>query len=179
MKLFVTYLVIYVAAFQVGCKSTRNNGFIKSTSKRDITLKSISEPYVVFVLQNADTIRFSKLDVSDAIDDQLNNEIKKWGYITSKHLTDLAEILKPLRSDTMIYQNLAAVDSKSLSGNLDLWIAKELLFNGKAEISLQDQAIKVTKLKYVYTKNILGGEQGSFYTVDNKKVYTVIISLGE
>lgn len=145
----------------------------------DITLKNISQPYVVFVLQNADTIRFSKLDVCNAIDGQLNNEIKKWGYITSKHLTDLAEILKPLRSDTMIYQNLAAVDSKSLSGNLDLWVAKDLLVNGKAEISLQDLTIKVTKLKYVYTKDILGGEQGTFYTVANKKVYTAIISLGE
>lgn len=79
----------------------------------------------------------------------------------------------------MIYQNLAAVDSKSLTGNLDLWIAKNLLFNGKAEISLQDQTIKATKLKCVYKKDVLGGMRGTFYSTDNKKVYTGVICLGE
>ena len=38
---------------------------------------------------------------------------------------------------------------------------------------------KPAVLKYVYSKDALGGEQGAFYSTENKLVYRTILSLGE
>jgi hypothetical protein len=77
-----------------------------------------------------------------------------------------------------LYQNLSAVDNKTNSCNLDSLIANRLLLVGKAKISLKSQTQNSKKLKYVYKKDILGGEQGTFY-FGNSKVYQAIIFLGE
>jgi hypothetical protein len=83
-----------------------------------------------------------------------------------------------LTNDTTVYQNLSAVDSKTINGNLDSWIANRLLLSGKASISLKEQKQNLHRLKYVYTRDILGGEQGTF-NFGNRELYGAIISLGE
>ena len=176
MKLYITYLLLLIATFQVSCKTRQIGGFIKTNKESEITLQNISSPYIVFVLQSGDSIRFSKHDFLDIINQSINSEIKRWGYSSSPHLSALAEPLKILTNDTIVYQNLSAVDSKTISGNLDSWIANRLLLNGKASISFKEQ--KPQKLKYVFTKDILGGEQGTFY-FENREIYRSIISLGE
>jgi hypothetical protein len=178
MKPYITYLILFAATFQVSCKARQNRSFIKTTKQSEITFKSISRPHIVFTLQSGDTITFGKKDVIDIIDQQINSEIKKWGYSSSPHLAALAETLKTLKNDTTVYQNLSAVDIKTISGNLDSWIANKLLLNGKARVSLKEQKQNPEMLKYIYTRDILGGEQGTFY-FENKEVYRTIISLGE
>jgi hypothetical protein len=91
-----------------------------------------------------------------------------------------AKVQQPLFPDEspQLYQNLSAVDNKTISGNLDCWIANRLLLVGKAKISLKGQTQNSKKLKYVYKKDILGGEQGTFY-FGNSKVYQAITFLGE
>lgn len=178
MKPYITYLVLLTATLQVSCKARQNRSFIKTTKQSEITLKSITSPYIIFTLQSRDTIRFSKQDFVDILDQWIKSEIKKWGYSSSTHLAALSESLKNTNNDTIIYQNLSAVDSKTISGNLDSWIANKLLSGGKAKISLKGQKQSPEKLKYVYTKDVLGGEQGAYY-YENRQVYRAIISFGE
>lgn len=99
--------------------------------------------------------------------------------MSSKHLADLRESLRSLNADTIIFQNLSSGGIVTISDNLDGWIACELLLNGKAAVALRDDRKPIEKLKYVYMRDILGGEQGSFYTIDSRLVYRAIISLGE
>jgi hypothetical protein len=75
------------------------------------------------------------------------------------------------------YQNLSAVNSQTLSGLLDLQVARELLLKGNAEVVLKDNK-KITSLKYVYLKDALGGAQGAFYA-NRTAIYTSVISFGE
>lgn len=178
MKPYITYITLFIVAFQVSCKTRQNSGFVKTTKESEITLQDISSPHIVFALQRGDTIRFSKQDIVDIIDQSINSEIKRWGYSSSPHLSALSEPLKVLTKDTIVYQNLSAVDSKTISGNLDSWIANRLLLNGKASISLREQKQSPQKLKYIYTRDILGGEQGAYY-FENREIYRSIISLGE
>jgi hypothetical protein len=178
MKLYITYLILLIATFLISCKARQNRGFIKTSKESEITLKSISSPYIVFTLQSGDTIKFGNQDYIDILEQSINFEIKKWGYSSSPHLVALAETLKSTNNDTTVYQNLSAVDSKTISGNLDSWIANRLLLSGKAKISLKGQKQNPQKLKYVYIRDVLGGEQGTFY-FENREVYRAIISLGE
>jgi hypothetical protein len=178
MKPYITYLVLFIAALQVSCKARQNRGFIKTTKESEITFKNISSPHIVFILQCGDSIKFGKHDYVDILEQSINSEIKKWGYSSSSHLVALAETLKSTNNDTTVYQSLSAVDSKTISGNLDSWIANRLLLNGKAIISLKGLKQNPQKLKYVYTRDILGGEQGAYY-FENREVYRTIISLGE
>ena len=178
MNPYITYLMLFIATCQVSCKARQNGSFIQTTKQSEIILKSISSPHIVFALQSGDTIRFSKQNYVDILDQSLNSEIRKWGYSSSPHLAALAGKLKLLNNDTTVYQNLSAVDSKTISGNLDSWIANRLLLNGKARISLNEQKQNPQNLKYVYTRDILGGKQGTFY-FENREIYRAIISLGE
>lgn len=179
MKAHITYLIFLCATFQLGCKVGYNRSFIKTSKQSDITLKSISKPYIIFVLEKGDTISFSTQDVYSLISKRLQKEVDRQGYSSSPHLAALANTIKELKADTVVYQNLSAVGDKTISDNLDTWIAGELLLAGQAEVSPKVQQQKPKTLKYVYTKDILGGAQGVFYTVDQKELYRTIIALGE
>ena len=80
---------------------------------------------------------------------------------------------------TTVYQNLSSVDIKTLSGILDTWIARELLLKGKVLIAIRNQTDNPKRLNYVFTKDNLGGQQGTFYLENGEKVYSSIIALGE
>lgn len=179
MKPYITCAILIFAALQIGCKVSDNRSFIKKSKQSEIILKGIAKPYIVFVLEKGDTIRFSTQDVSAVMNKSLKKEIDRMGYSSTPHLAALAERIKAAKADIVVYQNLSAVDFHSISGNLDIWIARELLLAGQAEVSLTNQQPKPASLKYVYTRDILGGEQGTFYTCDQKAFYKTIISLGE
>ena len=178
MKTFISYLLLLLLPFQFGCSASKSN-FIKSTKEHEVTLKNVSPPYIKFVLENKDNILFSRQDIVNIIDERLAKEVKIVGYLSSKHLADLRENLRNLKADTTVFQNLSAVGSITISDNLDGWIAHELLLDGKAIVALKGVLTPIMKLKYVYVRDVLGGEQGTFYTLDNRIVYRAIISFGE
>jgi hypothetical protein len=178
MKTFITYLLLVLLVSVSGCK-IRNAGFIKTTKEHEVRLASITSPYINFVLETNDTIIFGRQDIIDIIDERLSKEVKRIGYLSSKLLADLSENLKSLNADTTVFQNLSAVGTMTICDNLDGWIARELLLDGKAAIALRDDKKPIEKLEYVYVRDVLGGEQGSFYTTNKRLVYRTIISLGE
>lgn len=179
MKLYSKYFIVLTAVVLIGCKSSLQNSFIKTSKQSEIVLKSIPKPFVVFVLESGDSLKFSKHDVQNLIKQHVDKEIKTWGYSSSPHITKIAEALGNLKADTLVYQNLSAVGIESISDNLDTWIARELLLEGKAEISLKDKQQQPARLKYIYTEDILSGQQGTFYSMDQKEIYRTIIALGE
>ena len=76
MKPYITYLILFIATLQVGCKARENRSIIKTTKQSNITLRSISSPYIVFTLQSGDTISFSNQDFINIIYQAINSEIK-------------------------------------------------------------------------------------------------------
>lgn len=99
--------------------------------------------------------------------------------MTSQSWKELADILQTQTTDTLVFQNRSAVNDKTISGILDTWIARELLLDGKASVVLKGQADSPKKLTYVFLRDNLGGQQGHFYTDENKLIYWTIIALGE
>jgi len=178
MKFQITFTLFWLTVL-LGCKTGQGHNFIKSKREREVVLTGASTPHVVFVLESDDTLKFSSRDINSILDKQIQSEIKNQGYPSNQSFQDLSDVLKKMNSDTLVFQNLSAVSSKTMSGILDTWIASELLLKGKGEVALKGQSNNPKKLKYVFIKDNLGGKQGTFYTPGDKKVYWTIITLGE
>jgi hypothetical protein len=156
-----------------------SNDFTKSKREKSITLSDVSSKKVLFVLQNEDTLVFSNPDVCDIIDKRITDQLKGSGYVVSKELAVISAELKEIQTDTAVFQNLAEVDSKTISGNLDIWIARELMLKGRVAVGRYKSTERITMLKYVYQKDKLGGERGTFYSKKGEVIYSTVISLVE
>jgi len=163
----------------LACKTGQNHSFIKTKKEKQVTLAGAQTPHVVFSLQNGDTLKFSCRDIFSMLDNDIKQQIKSQGYLTNQTWQNLSETMKDQNRDTLIFQNLSAVKDKTISGILDTWIARELLLKGKAIVALKGQTVNPKRLKYVFLRDKLGGQQGNFYADDNKLVYWTIIALGE
>lgn len=112
MKLYLIDLLLLITFCQLSCKTSQNKRFTQTTKNSHITLRNVSEPYIAFVLETSDTIRFSKQDVYLILSSWLKKEIVKLGYISSKDFAALAKTLRETLTDTTVYQNLSAVTNK-------------------------------------------------------------------
>ena len=177
MKLSSTY-ILFILTVLLGCKTSQNHSFIKSQSKKQIRLNAVKKPYVVFLLESGDTLKFSKEDIFGLLDKHSKNQIQRQ-TLPDKSLLNVTQALTKTNDDTTLYQNLSSVDSKTLSGILDSWIARELLLKGKAFVALKNQTDNPKRLNYVFTKDNLGGQQGTFYSENGTKIYSSVITLGE
>jgi len=178
MKVPSTYVLLLLTVL-LACKTGQNQSFIKSKKERQVTLTGAHRPYVVFSLQTGDTLKFSSRDIYSILDNDIKRQVKTQGYLACQSWKELADILKTQTTDTLVFQNLSAVTDKTISGILDTWIARELLLDGKVSVVLKGQADSPKKLKYVFLRDNLGGQQGNFYTDENKLIYWTIIALGE
>ena len=172
------YILILLAVF-LSCKTGQNHNFIKLKREKQVILAGAPTPHLLFVLESRDTLKFSSRDIYSLLDERARKQIKNQGYLSDQSLKDLSEVLRSQGRDTIIFQKLSAVDGKTLRGILDIWIARELLLKGKAVVALNGQPDNPIRLKYIYIKDYLGGQQGTFYTEGGKKIYVAIISLGE
>jgi hypothetical protein len=163
----ILYLTLFLSVIQVACKTIPKKSFVKGSQERTITLSDISDPKVIFILQNKDTLKFNKYNLAKVI--------RKSPNYYSKGLSDS---LTADSSDLFVYQNLSAVGNRTISGILDSWVARELLEDGKAEVMLTDHQT-VTILRYVVTRDALGGRQGTFYGSGDRVIYSCIIAYGE
>ncbi len=93
------------------CKTGQS--FIKKTRKETIFLSEVSSPKISFLLQNNDTLKFANKDVCSEIEYSIKREIKSVGYLVSKDLANISQMLSTNYLDTLVYQNLSAVDIKT------------------------------------------------------------------
>jgi hypothetical protein len=177
MKLSIAYISL-ILTILLGCKTSQNHSFIKSESQKHIKLIGAQKPFVVFILESGDTLRFSNGDVFLLLDKHSKNQTQRQ-TLSDKSWLDITQALTKTNNDTTVYQNLSAVDSKTLSGILDSWVARELLLKGKAFVTIKNQTDNLKRLNYVFTKDYLGGQQGTFYSENGVKIYSSVISLGE
>jgi hypothetical protein len=178
MKLQGAYIFLILTVLY-SCKTSQNHSFIKSKQEKQVRLVDIQKPYVSFVLETGDTLKFNKVDISNLIEKNSKNQNKIQGYISNKSWQEISSALTKDSNDTTVYQNLSAVNDKTLSGILDVWIAKVLLLQGKAIIAQKNKADRPKKLRYIFIQNKLGGQEGTFYTETNKEIYRTVIALGE
>jgi hypothetical protein len=177
MKQLQFLIILFFGVFALMCKTSQS--FIKNKREKTIFLSEISNPKILFLLKNNDTLKFSNNDVINEIEYFIKREINSVGYLVSKDLSGISQTLNKKISDTIVLQNQSAIDSKKLSGNLDNWIARELLLKGRGEVCRHQDTQRISMLKYVYTKDKLGGQQGTFFTENGQEVFSTGISLGE
>lgn len=178
MKTQTTLILLFFIVL-LSCKAGQNHGFIKTRKEKKLTLTGAQAPHLVFVLQTKDTLRFSCRDVCSILEKQVKSQIKNQGYLTSQTWQDFSQIMKSQTGDTIVFQNLSAMNDNTLSGILDTWVARQLLLKGHGIVTLKGQANSLKKMKYVFFRDKLGGEEGNFYTDDSKLVYWTVIALGE
>lgn len=178
MKSQPAYILLSLIVL-LSCKTSQNLPFTKSKKEKRVFLTDVPAPHVLFVLESGDTLKFSSRDFSSLLDEQARKQIKIQGYLSDQSWRDIADILKNRNSDTLVFQTLSSVDSKTISGILDMWVARELLLKGKSVVALKNWVDNPQRLKYIFTKDNLGGQQGTFYTEDGKLLYLTIIALGE
>jgi len=173
MKLSSAYIsLIFIVLF--GCKTSQNQSFIKSQRQKHIKLIGAQKPFVVFILESGDTLKFSNKDIFLLLKNQTQRQT-----LSDKSWLNITQSLSKTNNDTTVYQNLSSVDIKTLSGILDTWIARELLLKGKVLIAIKNQKDNPKRLNYVFTKDNLGGQQGTFYSENGLKIYASVIALGE
>ena len=177
MKLSSAYILL-ILTFLFGCKTSQNHSFIKSERQKHIKLIGAQKPFVVFILESGDTLKFSNEDIFLLLDKQSKNQTQGQ-TLSDKSWKDITQSLSKTNNDTTVYQNLSSVDSKTISGILDSWIARELLLKGKVSVALKNQKDNPKRLNYVFTKDNLGGKQGTFYLENGVKIYSSVIALGE
>jgi hypothetical protein len=164
---FLFCLTLFLSGSQVSCKTGSKQNFAKRSMERTITVSRVSGPWVIFILQSKDTLKFNKYAVAKTISNSFNN-----------YSTGILDSLSADSNDIFVYQDLSSVGNKTIGGTLDSWVARELLLDGKATVMLTDHQ-RVTKLRYVETRDALGGQQCTFYGNWNRVIYSCIITFGE
>jgi hypothetical protein len=177
MKLSSAYIPLILTVL-FGCTTSQNHSFVKSEGQKHIKLIGAQKPFVVFVLESGDTLKFSNEDIFLLLEKRFKNQSRRRA-LSDKSWLDIIQSLSKTNNDTTIYQNLSLVDSKTLSGILDSWVARELLLKGKALVAIKNQTENLKRLSYVFTKDNLGGQQGTFYSESGVKIYSSVIALGE
>ena len=177
MKLSTTCISL-ILTILFGCKTSQNHSFIKSKNQKHIKLIGAQKPFVVFILENGDTLKFGNEDILLLLDKQSKNQTHRQ-TLFNKSWLDISETLSKRSIDTTVNQNLSSIDSKTLTGILESWLARELLLKGKASVVMKNQTGNLKRLNYVFTKDKLGGQQGTFYSENGVKIYSSVIALGE
>lgn len=177
MNLASIFLLLTLPLALNSCKTGK--GFIKSKKEKIIVLTTPPTPRIYFLLETGDTLKFSSSDVASLYERQIKKEIKTQGYLSNQPAEYFSKTLRQLRADTLIVQKLSAVGDQTISGTFDSWIAHKLVLNGKTAIALKDSSNNPSELKYIFTKDYLGGQQFTFFTMNNRKIYSAIILFGE
>lgn len=173
MKLSSAYIPLILTVL-FGCKTSQNHSFIKSQSQKHIRLIGAGKPFVVFILESGDTLKFSSEDILLLLEEQSKKQT-----LSNNPWLDITQSLSNMNNDTTVYQNLSSVDSKTLTGILDSWVARELLLKGKAFVAIKNQTDNPKRLNYIFTKDNLGGQHVTFYSENGTKIYSSVITLGE
>ena len=147
-----------------------SSAFIKKERNSTIQLNSISENTIKVGIENeAFIIKFNRNDLISLFEENLKefNDQRIQGYVND---------LKSLKSDTIF-------DESKLKGTLTLTEYEikfhELLKKGNAVIFDKEENKKLNKIKYKFTLDKLGGQNAYFYKMNGKKIYEVLLALGE
>lgn len=178
MKRMLLLTASCVVLLLTSCRSKRLHGFVVTKHTKDLELIPIKPPYIIFALQNEDTLKFSLHQTQAYLDSIVRKDINRWGYSSIKHIQRLAEEIRKRQTDTVVLENLSAVDRESLSGSMTNFIARELLVQGRAEVTLKSGE-RPARLLYTVYKDQLGGISADFKTEKGYTVYKTIIAFGE
>ena len=147
-----------------------SSAFIKKERNSRITLNSIPENTIKVGIENkAVIIKFNRNDLISLFEENLEkfNDQRIQGYVND---------LKSLKSDTIF-------DKSKLKGTLPLIEYEikfhELLKKGNAVIFDKEENRKLEKIRYKFTLDKLGGQNAYFYKMNGKKIYEVLLALGE
>lgn len=150
----------------VSCSSS----FIKKERKRTINLNSLSKNSIKVGVENESVIiKFNRTDIIYLFEQDLKQ-------FKDQRIQGYVEDLKALKEDTIF-------DRTKLNGTLFLMEYElkfhDLLKKGKAEIIDKEENEKLDRIKYKFLLDKLGGKEAFFYKMNGKKIYQVLLALGE
>ena len=150
--------------------SSCSSSFIVRTKKETINLKSLPENSIKVGVDNGIVeIKFNRKDLIDLFE----KDLKEW---FDPRINSYVGDLKSLQSQK-IY-----IKEKTL-GTLPLIEYESkfhtLMLNGDAEIENKVTKEQLKRIKYIFTRDKLGGQNAYFYNENGTEIYEIVLALGE
>jgi len=147
-----------------------SSSFIQKTRNKKINLINLSDSSQKIGFKN--DLIIALFDTNDLIPllEKDNEEFP------SQKTRLMIDNLKSLKTDLIF-------NEKENKGLIDFQMFEILFHNllkdGKAEIILKENKLKLSKIKYTFIQDKLGGEDGYFSLENGTEIYRVLLALGE
>jgi len=166
MKKSIEILFLIIVFGFMSCSSS----FIQKTRNKKINLINLSDSSQKIGFKN--DLIIALFDTNDLIPllEKDNEEFP------SQKTRLMIDNLKSLKTDLIF-------NEKENKGLIDFQMFEILFHNllkdGKAEIILKENKLKLSKIKYTFIQDKLGGEDGYFSLENGTEIYRVLLALGE
>jgi hypothetical protein len=167
--------IYFLLFLSFGCASHKKFTFTKRTFEQEINLASSNweGPFLILLTEDKAQIKFKVADVIDLYRERLiNSDFQNVRKELERELINLNNIKK----DTIFEET--KIGFSSLRHNVSSWVGHDLLLKGKAQVKFIDNQV-LTKAKYVFVEDLLGGESGSFYDEKKRRFFYHVLLLGE
>ena len=147
-----------------------SSSFIQKTRNKKINLINLSDSLQKIGFKN--DLIIALFDTNDLIPLLEKDNV---GFPSQKTRL-MIDNLKSLKTDLIFNEN-------EIKGLIDFQMFEILFHNllkaGKAEIILKENKLKLSKIKYTFIQDKLGGEDGYFSLENGTEIYRVLLVLGE
>ena len=166
MKKSIEILFLIIVLGFMSCSSS----FIQKTRNKKINLINLSDSLQKIGFKN--DLIIALFDTNDLIPLLEKDNV---GFPSQKTRL-MIDNLKSLKTDLIFNEN-------EIKGLIDFQMFEILFHNllkaGKAEIILKENKLKLSKIKYTFIQDKLGGEDGYFSLENGTEIYRVLLVLGE
>lgn len=166
MKKNISLLILIFTLIISGCSSS----FITKTKNKNIKLKTFTRNGVLIGIENSKSkIYFNKNDLIDLYEyDVAQGEVGR--------TLELIYHVSSIEKDTIFNETNLKGTIPFLEYELKF---HDLLKKGKAEVIWKESNEKLSKIKYLFKKDKLGGKSAYFLTIDGNELYNITLALGE
>lgn len=166
MKKIDKILLLIIPILIISCSSS----FIKSTKTKTVKLKSIKSQkrivgfendFVIIKINKNDLINLFEKDNSEFYDYRISKQIDK---------------LEKMQTDLIFQKSKQNGEIELAEYEIKLY---ELLKKGKVRIYDKSTNKDLKKIKYIFTRDKLGGKRLEIESMDKRKLYDMILAYGE
>ncbi len=163
-----------------------NNDFIHRHKTKKINLKGLKNETKIGYETDTAIIYFGLEDIIQLNKDLLSSKgfDQRWNHQIINDFNRNLDFLNEIKDDLIVqhwqikneYKDQRLYD---LSGFIDQWVFKKLIFSGKAEVWNKAGQKFETEIIYHFVKDRLGGETALYTFEDGKEFHHQMITLGE
>jgi len=166
MKKIEKILLLIIPILLLSCSSS----FIKTTKTRTIKLKGIENQKPIIGVENDFVvIKFNKNDLINLFEKD-NSEF----YIS--RIAKRIDKLEKMNTNLIFQKRESNNDVEFTEYEIKFY---ELIKKGNVEIYNKSTKQNLKKIKYIFTRDKLGGERLEIESMDKRKLYNMILGFGE